>query len=122
MNFMTIVKISADTNASGSMSESTDVESNLYFLVLRKRAGESYGLNIAYNDQDKFHFIEDVFPGTVARRCEEIFPNDRIIEINQCNVVRLDHEAVISMIRASVNSITLLLGRPSHLNSRKQRK
>lgn len=59
-----------------------------------------------------FCFAGKIIEGSPAERCGNLRVGDRILAVNNINILRLHHEEIVNIIKDSGHSVTLTIGPP----------
>ena len=59
-----------------------------------------------------FHPIGRILPDSPAERCGLLRLGDRILEVDSVDIGKLHHEEIVTLIKDSGFSVTLLIGQP----------
>ncbi|CAF1169404.1 unnamed protein product, partial [Didymodactylos carnosus] len=95
---LSVPNLSIPINASIQQQLRPDQEDIRLCTINRSNANETFGIELNYHRQDRFHSLTLIDEQSLAKHAG-IRDHDRLIEVNGENIERLDHDYVTNKIR-----------------------
>ncbi|ELU17710.1 hypothetical protein CAPTEDRAFT_146207 [Capitella teleta] len=83
-----------------------------YDVAVTRREDEGFGFVIISSRTRSGSVIGKIIEGSPAERCGNLRVGDRILAVNNINILRLHHEEIVNIIKDSGHSVTLTIGPP----------